>query len=101
MSRVLRCYAEGRDGEWEAICLDLDIAVQGDSFEDVFHSLGDAVSLYLESVANLPQGEPSHLVDRPAPLAVRLRFLMHVLRSTFRDRDTDDHWHQFTMPCAA
>ena len=27
--RILHCYASGRDGEWEGICLDLDIAVQG------------------------------------------------------------------------
>lgn len=27
--RALHCCASGRDGDWEAICLDLDIAVQG------------------------------------------------------------------------
>lgn len=101
MSRILRCYAEGRDGEWEAICLDLDIAVQGESFEEVFHSLGDAVSIYLESVAALPESERKELLDRSAPLPVRLRFFAHVLRSTFKDRKRDDFWHQFTMPCAA
>ena len=47
--RSLRCYAEGRDGDWEAICLDLDIAVQGSSFEEVFRSLQEAISLYLET----------------------------------------------------
>ncbi len=41
MRKVLRCYAEGRNGEWEAICLDLDIAVQEKSFEDAFHALTD------------------------------------------------------------
>jgi predicted RNase H-like HicB family nuclease len=52
-SRSLHCYAEGRNGDWEAICLDLDIAVQGGSFEEVFGSLREAISLYLESVADL------------------------------------------------
>ena len=36
MDRMVRCYAKGHTGDWEAICLDLDIAVQGESFEDVF-----------------------------------------------------------------
>ncbi len=101
MRRMLRCYAEGRDSEWEAICLDFDIAVQGESFEEVFHSLDDAVSLYLESVAALPASERTHLLERPAPLSVRLRFLAHVLRSLFSDRGGDDCQHHFTMPRAA
>ncbi len=29
MARLLRCYAEGRIGKWEAVSLNLDIAVQG------------------------------------------------------------------------
>ncbi len=101
MPRVLRCYAEGRDGEWEAICLDLDIAVQGESFEEVFRSLGDAISLYIESIANLPEAERSAFLDRPAPFSVRLRFLAQALRSMLRDHGDNDYWHQFTMPCAA
>ena len=51
---ILHCYATGRDGDWEGICLDLDIAVQGSSFEEVARSPRDAVSLYLESVSSLP-----------------------------------------------
>ena len=48
MRRVLRCYAEGRDGAWEAICLDLDIAVQENSFEGAFHALNEAIALHLD-----------------------------------------------------
>ncbi len=98
---MLRCYAEGRDGEWDAICLDLDIAVQGDSFEDVFRELDEAVALYLESVAELPDSERARFLRRPAPLSVRLKFLGHVLRSLFRDTGAENARHHFTMPCAA
>ena len=35
MTRTYLCYAFGQDGEWEALCRDLDIAVQGGSFEQV------------------------------------------------------------------
>jgi predicted RNase H-like HicB family nuclease len=100
-SRSLHCYAEGRDGDWEAICLDLDIAVQGSSFEEVFTSLQEAISLYLESVTDLPPEERRDLLRRPAPFPVRLRFLAHALRGLFPHGDGDRQRHQFTMPLAA
>jgi predicted RNase H-like HicB family nuclease len=100
-SRSLRCYAEGRDGEWEAICLDLDIAVQGNSFEEVFRSLQQAISLYLEAVTDLPPEERRDLFHRPAPFPVRFKFLTQALRGLFSDSDSDRERHQFTMPLAA
>ena len=100
-SRNLRCYAEGRNGDWEAFCLDLDIAVQGGSFEEVFESLQRATSLYLESVANLPPQERRSLLHRPAPLPVRFKFLTHALRGLFAGSDGDIQRHQFTMPLVA
>lgn len=51
----------------KAICLDLDIAVQGSSFEEVFASLRDAIALYLETVADLPPEERHSLLHRRAP----------------------------------
>jgi predicted RNase H-like HicB family nuclease len=100
-NRTLHCYAEGRDGEWEAICLDLDIAVQGRSFEEVFASLQEAVALYLETVADLPPEERRPLLHRSAPLSVRLKFLAHAVRGLFSDHDGHSHRHQITMPLAA
>jgi hypothetical protein len=99
--RSLRCYAEGREGDWEAICLDLDIAVQGRSFEEVFRSLQEGISLYLESVADLPPEEGRDLLHRPAPFQVRFKFLAHALRGLFPDSDGNRQRHQFTMPLAA
>ncbi len=101
LRKVLRCYAEGRNGEWEAICLDLDIAVQEKSFEDVFHALNEVIALHVESVAALPETERAHLLDRPAPLSLRLRFLGYALRSLFTGDDGDGYHHQFTVPSAA
>ena len=101
MTRTLRCYAEGRDGDWEAICLDLDIAVQGRSFVEVFNSLNEAIEVYSESVRALPEHERRHLLDRPAPLSLRLKFLGHALRTVLGDHATGGHRHQFTLPLAA
>ena len=99
--RSLRCYAEGCDGDWEAICLDLDVAVQGGSFEEVFASLQEAISLYLESVTDLPPEERRDLLHRPAPFPVRFKFLAHALRGLLADSDDHRQRHQFTMPLAA
>ncbi len=74
MRPFYRCYAEGDHGGWEAVCLDLDIAVQADSLDVAVADLSDAVTLYLESVEDLPQDERAHLLNRPAPLGLRLRF---------------------------
>jgi predicted RNase H-like HicB family nuclease len=101
MAKTLRCYAQEHSGEWEAICLDLDIAVQGASFEEVFHSLDDAVQLYLESVKSLPESERDRLLNRPAPLSVRLKFFEFALKGLFRSNNSGDLYHQFTMPVAA
>ncbi|WP_256445687.1 hypothetical protein [Skermanella sp. TT6] len=43
MRRAFACIAEGRDGEWEAFCLDLDLAVAGTSFEEVYRDLNKAI----------------------------------------------------------
>jgi hypothetical protein len=98
--RILHCYASGRDGDWEGICLDLDIAVQGESFGDVLRSLHDAVSLYLETVTTLPEEQQAHLRHRPAPLGIRLKFLGYALRFLVQLDDRDRHHHQFNMPLA-
>jgi predicted RNase H-like HicB family nuclease len=100
-TRTLHCYAEGRDGEWEAICLDLDIAVQGRSFEEVFASLQGAIALYLETVADLRPEDRRLLLHRSAPLSVRFKFLTHAVRGLFGDHDGRNQRHQFTMPLSA
>ena len=80
MQRFLRCYAEGRDEQWEAICLDLDIAVQGRSMEEVFHLLHGAIGEYIAHALTLPADEQRRFLHRSAPLGLRLMFLARVLR---------------------
>lgn len=100
MPRTLHCYAEGRDGDWEAICLDLDIAVQGESFAQVYQELNKAIDLYLESVRNLPEAERRHLMTRKAPMSVRLKFLWLAIRSVFAGGDEGQH-AEFTLAAPA
>ena len=101
MRRVLRCCAAGHEGGWEAICLDLNIAVQGRSFDDVYHALNESVELYFETVSELSESERRQLLSRSAPLRVKLKFFWYGLRMLFGNDHDDKFHHQFTVPCAA
>jgi hypothetical protein len=82
---------------WEAICLDLDIAVQGRSFEEVSRLLQEAIELYLETVKNLPEAERAAFLSRPVPFWTRLGFAIEAFWSALRARTDGDLKHQFTM----
>ena len=84
---ALRCMAEGRDDEWTAICIDLDIAVQGNSFAEVKDSLNQAIDMYLEGVSELPSEERERLLKRRAPWPVRLKYHLLLFLSRFSRRD--------------
>ena len=73
VKRDFRCYAWGGETEWQALCVDLDIAVQGASFNEVEASLATAIEMYLESVSELPSDERSGFLSRRAPWPVRVR----------------------------
>ena len=98
-ARTLHCFTEGRDGDWEAICLDLDIAVQGLSFEGIRFAAGGDLTLFPDR-RRLPADQRPGLLDRPVPLPVRLMFLTRVVRGLFSGGD-DTQRRQFTMPVAA
>ncbi len=68
-NRLIRCYAEGWSGQWEAFCLDFDLAVQGSSFQEVFQKLQEQIELYAEGLAALPEADARRLINRRAPHA--------------------------------
>ena len=76
--RKLTCYAWGQPGDWEAICVDFDLAAQGESLDEVRSELRDAVETYLEYISELPEKERAGFLNRKVPLELRLRlaFLM-------------------------
>ena len=101
MDRMLLCHAKGHTGDWEAICLDLDIAVQGESFEDVFGSLNESISLYMKTVEELPEADRARLLHRRAPLSVRFKFFFYALWSLLGNNSSHDSRAQFTVACPA
>ena len=84
-----RCYAYGRGAEWQAICIDFDIAVHGSSSEEAKRSLGVGIGLFFESVADLPSRDRRRQLRRKSPWRVRFwlaagafssRWVAHVRR---------------------
>jgi hypothetical protein len=100
MRKRLLCYAEGHGEAWEAFCLDLDLAVQGRSFEEVYHSLCAAIRDYVEAALKEDRATAERLLNRKAPLLDRLRFYRHYLGSILRSHK-DEETHGFTIPCPA
>jgi hypothetical protein len=103
MVQKLTCFARGREGDWEAICLDYDIAVHGRSFEEVAELLGISIADYVESAARETPEAAQRLLSRRAPrrvwLAYILAFLWHNIRGG--DKGDDRLEHSFQMPCPA
>lgn len=87
---MVRIYAEGRPGSWEAICLDFDLAVQGGSFPEVLESMEIALSEYFEYVGALPESEQPAFFKRKAPLSLRAKFAWHAVRNLFGGDDASD-----------
>ncbi len=99
---IFRCYAEGRADDWEAICLDLDLAVQGTSFGDVQRSLNDAIAMYVERALELPEPDRSRLLRLDgAPLWIRLRYAWKVIRAALIGGHDQAIQQAFTVARAA
>jgi predicted RNase H-like HicB family nuclease len=101
MQRVLHCYAFGRDDEWQAICLDLDLAVQGSSFEEVFALLNETISFHMEGIRELPEDDQTRLLSRRVPWLVRLKFAVAAFVLGLGTRDNGRFEHRYTMPLPA
>jgi predicted RNase H-like HicB family nuclease len=101
MRRILHCHAFGSDHQWQAICLDLDLAVQGGSFEEVFQLLKEAIAFHLEGISELPEADQRRLLNRRVPWLVRLRFALAAAMMGWRDRGDGPFAHRYTMPAPA
>lgn len=104
MKRSFHCYAYGRPGDFEAICVDLDIAVQGKSMADVRRLLDEAITSYVEDATAESPDQARQLLSRRSPWHVRAKLALMLfffkLRSHFDGHDgraTTD----FNVPCPA
>lgn len=100
--RLLLCVAHGRPEGWEAICLDYDIAVQGQSFAEVREVLNDAIHTYVEDAMKEDERTRRQLLDRRAPFWARLAWLRPLIAHALFDRNRDGTApREFQVECHA
>ena len=100
--RSLVCIATGHGDQWEAFCLDLDLAVQGKSYDEVRKLLDRAVHMYVERALSMPEPTRSQLLNRKAPLSVRLMWAWRLSWPTVLGRTLgDDSTIGFPVACPA
>lgn len=101
MNRRLLCFAHGRNGEWEAICVDLDIAVQGRSPDEVRVLLNEAIATYIADAKAESPEVAARLLNRRAPWWVRARHVLSFTLYALSSRSNGDDQAGFSVPCHA
>jgi len=99
--KPLLCFAHGQGDQWEAICLDLDLAVQGRSYQEVYEGLSRAVGAYVEDALKEKPDVARRLLRRKAPWHIRAGYILEFTLSTLFPNKDEEQRHGYTMPCAA
>jgi hypothetical protein len=81
MPKAVQCIMSGHGCQWEAFCLDFDLAVQGQSLEEVRELLRTAIEMYVQAAAAEPEPNRPRLLARKAPFLVRLAWAWRVFWS--------------------
>lgn len=72
---ILRCYVERAAGQWQAFCVDLSLAAQGDSLEEAREKLDRQISEYVfDALVGEDRKHAGVLLTRKSPLRFRLRY---------------------------
>jgi hypothetical protein len=99
MEDEVLCVARRHGEEWEAFCLNFDLAVQGRSFDEVRALLSEAIRTYLEDASAETEPTRSRLLRRGVPLHVRLLWAWRFLCAAFSGK-THDGNSGFGFPVA-
>lgn len=100
--RRLQCFAFGRGDHFEAICVDLDIAVTGTSFQEVFELLNHAIGTYIEDALKEDPVTAGQLLNRRAPWHVRVWHRLHFTAHLFLNRRRKERQEaSFDFACPA
>ncbi|WP_019864993.1 DUF1902 domain-containing protein [Methylovulum miyakonense] len=80
---IIKCFAEQEADYWVAVCLDFNLAAQGDSFEEVKTKLEAMIAEYVfDALAGEDKPYAAQLLSRHAPLSSWLRYYFIKLKIT-------------------
>ncbi len=65
---LLRCYANKRDDQWQAFCIDLCLAAQGDTLEEARNKLHSMIDDYVREALTVDRDHANYLLNRKAPI---------------------------------
>ena len=76
---IMRCYAEKIEDQWQAFCLDLTLAAQADSFEEVKVKLEAMIVDYVtDALSGQDKEFAESLLPRPAPFRYWAKWYLYV-----------------------
>lgn len=76
----LRCLADRRDGQWQAFCLEFDLAAQAETFEEATRKLEAQIAEYVfDALAGEDSAHADQLFSRSAPLHLWARYYWYGL----------------------
>jgi hypothetical protein len=71
----VRCYAKRSEGQWVAVCVDLCLAAQADSFAEAKQKLDAQIRDYVFEALTVDRAHARELLSRKAPIQNRLEYL--------------------------
>lgn len=78
-SLILRCYAVCEGDVWSAMCIDLCLAAQADTYEEARHKLHEQIREYVyDALCGDDREYADQLLMRKSPLGIRLYY--HLVR---------------------
>jgi predicted RNase H-like HicB family nuclease len=81
---ILRCYVEKKDGIWQAFCIDLNLAAQGDTRDEVRTKLQRQIGSYLHDALEGEDKEyAEQLLSRKAPIVFRAKYAFYKILINF------------------
>lgn len=97
---LLRCYAQQKEGQWQAFCIDFSLAAQADSFAEARHKLEGMIVEYLtDALVGQDRAYAEQLLGRRAPLYQRLTYTYYcILHSVGLLRDELRRWFIEPIP---
>lgn len=85
LPKSLRCYAVPIENEqWKAVCLELCLATQGDSFDEAKRKLESMIESYIDDVLTEDREFARQLLKRRAPFGDWLTYYVLAVLSHFR-----------------
>ena len=82
---ILRCYGEQKDGYWQAFCIDLNLAVQGNSLREVQTKLHSQICEYVtDAVVGEDKEFADQLLFRKSPWKIQLKYYIAAISMKYR-----------------